>query len=164
MVYKKQTTFGLEGRNLCPGAMGWNPKKRKFLMTFLLSLWCLSKQATTWETPSSSSAYSSRETNARLLPSASWPEVTLTYNLSCQRTASQVVRTPPSPAAENEILTASSSSAGSGTWGRMSPALLMPEEPMESSPLLTRSEGYPLNPAQVPSGNSQLARATSNPL
>jgi len=162
MEYKKQTTFGLEGRNSCPGAIGWNPRKRKFLMTFLLSWWCLSRQATTCETPSSSSAYSSRETKARLLPSASWPEVTLTYNLSCQRTASQVVRTPPSPAAENEIFTALSS-AGSGVSGRVSPAG-MPEKPVESSPLLTGSEGYPLYPAQVPSGNSQLARATSNPL
>jgi len=161
MEYRKQTTFGLEGRNSCPGAIGWKPRNRKFLMTFLLSWWSLSRQATTCETPSSSSAYSSRETKARLLPSASWPEVTLTYNLSCQRTASQVVRTPPSPAAENEILTALSSEG----WESGCRAT-EPEESvrLESSPLLTGSEGYPLYPAQVPSGNSQLARATSNPL
>jgi len=33
-----------------------------------------------------------------------------------------------------------------------------------SSPLIARSEGYPLYPAQVPSGKSQLAREASNPL
>ena len=38
----------------------------------------LSRHATTLLTPSSSSAYSSRETKARLLPSASWLAVTLT--------------------------------------------------------------------------------------
>jgi len=155
MEYRKQTTFGLEGRNSCPGAIGWNPKNKKFRTTFLLSWWSLSKQATTWVTPNSSSAYSSRETNARLLPSASWLPVTLTYNLSCQRTASQLVRTPPSPAAEKEILTALSSSWSGGSLSAV---------PLESSPLLTGSEGYPLYPAQVPSGNSQLARVTSNPL
>ena len=38
----------------------------------------LSRHATTLLTPSSSSAYSSSETKARLLPSASWLAVTLT--------------------------------------------------------------------------------------
>ena len=63
----------------------------------------LSRQATTWLTPSSSSAYSSKEMKARLLPSASWLPVTLTYSLSCHNTPSQLVRTPPRPAAEKQI-------------------------------------------------------------
>jgi len=127
-------------------------------MTFLLSWWSLSRQATTWLTPSSSSAYSSRETNARLLPSASWLPVTLTYNLSCHSTPSQLVRTPPSPAAEKLILTAESW-ALSTCWSSSSASPVL-----DSSPWLTGSEGFSVYPAQVPSGNSQLARAASNPL
>jgi len=156
MVYRKQTTWGLEGWNSCPGASGWNPRKRKLRMTFLLSWWSLSTQATTLLTPSSSSAYSSSETKARLLPSASWLAVTLTYSLSCHSTASQLVRTPPRPAAEKQIFTAVSWSLSRAAW--------VPSPVVDSSPSLTGSEGYPKNPAQVPSGNSQLARAASNPL
>ena len=51
---------------------------RKYFTSFITYL---SRHATTSLTPSSSSAYSSRDTKARLLPSASWLPVTLTYNL-----------------------------------------------------------------------------------
>merc|ERR1719312_28065 len=129
-------------------------------MTFLLSWWSLSRQATTWLTPSSSSAYSSKEMKARLLPSASWLPVTLTYSLSCHNTPSQLVRTPPRPAAEKQILIAES-------WLLSTTLLSSSASPAPGSccpPVLAGSEGYSEYPAQVPSGNSQLARAASNPL
>ena len=136
----------------------------------------LSTQATTLLTPSSSSAYSSSETKARLLPSASWLAVTLTYSLSCHSTASQLVRTPPRPAAEKQIWERERScqviiivmicvfrTFTAVSWS-LSRAAWVPSPVVDSSPSLTGSEGYPKNPAQVPSGNSQLARETSNPL
>merc|ERR1719430_345426 len=83
----------------------------------------------------------------------------LTKSLSCHMTASQLVREPPSPAAEKLILVARSEPFSSAESAEAAFLFLS-----VSCPLFSRSEGYPLYPAQVPSGNSQLARETSNPL
>merc|ERR1719292_129949 len=100
---------------------------------FLLSCWSLSPQATTWVTPNSSSAYSSKETKACLLPPASWLLVMFTYSRCCQSTASQLERTPPSPAAEKQILTAKSCVLSK----TVTPAMPV----LDPSSSLTRSEG-----------------------
>ena len=68
---KELTRLGLDGTNSCPGASGVNPKKRKFLMAIFVSrglVEFLSRQMMTCSQCSTSSAYSSRETKASLLP------------------------------------------------------------------------------------------------
>ena len=78
---------------------------------------------------------------------------------SCKHKGSQVVMTPLVHlcAWVGPTLTAESPALSTPWCSSTSPVL-------DSSPPLTGSEGYSEYPAQVPSGNSQLARAASNPL
>ncbi len=65
------TRLGLDGTNSCPGARGVNPKNMKFLIAILVSrglVEFLSRQMMTCSQCKTSSAYSSRETKASLLP------------------------------------------------------------------------------------------------
>ena len=149
MVYKKQTRFGLVGRNSCPGAKGWNPRNKKFRMAILVAAdWVLSMQTMTWLTSRTSSAYSNKATKASFDPlSVIWAESTKTYNLPFHKTASQ-------PALLSSAL-ALATCVSEITRGRPLQFLtrkrsLKEDLVLGSNAWLAGSEGFLLSPTPVP--------------